>query len=394
MEEIISGKNAKHARGFVTVQLFDEFGHIVQEEKIENDMTSLVTDRMKWRLKQDFYNGHPGSTLTEPLYPLNAVILYTPADSTIYKTAPLYRNIGIPIGWSDKTNYSGTDTFRGTINSVESYTNSNRVHYVFDWPTHAANGTFQNIAWCNISNDTIASVSLKALSSYNYGVIRYQRAIAWVDNYIWTGGYDDANIYKIKPNTNEKVDYITIQGGSPRGLAWDGNYLWYTNNNNNYIYKIDLNTKICTPEFQSPDSASFGIAWAGSILWIVGRNAKKIYKFNPETKTVLGTIEFPTPDIMGIAWDGLFLWATDNSTNTIFKINPNNGTVLGTFSRPGTNSLSGITFDGTYLWVTTEYGRTAEKIDAAIGTITKLPNPVTKTSTNTMKIQYDFIFED
>lgn len=387
MEEIINSKKAKPARGFITVQLFDEFGHIVQEEKTENKMTYLVTNRMKWRLRQDFYNGHPSSTLTEPVYPLNCIILDSSTDATIYDTYPLYRNIGQVIGWSNKTNYSGTDTFRGTINAAESYTNNERVHYVFDWPTHAANGTFQTIAWGNISSNKITGSYISTFSSpdsYPYG-------FTWGGTNLWVGGYFSKKIYKINPNTGEVVNSFTTQISFLKGLAWDGtNYLWAINNSN--IYKMNPNTGEIISSLINPVTSPVGFTCDGTNLWITGYDEHKIYKVNPSTGAIIDLFPTPNSESRGLTWDGTNLWVVDYYGSSIYKLNPNTGGVISSFAQPVT-SPQGIAWDGTNLWVVNQY-YIYKGIDAQIGTITRIPNPVTKTSTNTMKVQYDFIFED
>jgi len=58
-------------------------------------------------------------------------------------------NPGKMIGWANKSTYQGTDTLRGTPNTAESYANNTKIHWVFDWPTNAGNGTFQSIIWGN-----------------------------------------------------------------------------------------------------------------------------------------------------------------------------------------------------------------------------------------------------
>jgi len=392
MEEIINSKKAKPARGFVTVQLFDEFGRILQEEKTENNMTHLVTNRMKWRLRQDFYSGHPSSTLTEPVYPLNCIILDLSTDATIYDTYPLYRNIGQVIGWSDKTNYSGTDTFRGTINAAESYTNNERVHYVFDWPTHAANGTFQTIAWGNISNNTYSGTFINSFASPDSDV----QGLAWDGTNLWFAGDYNDKIYKLNPNTGEVISSFATPDNSPRGLVWDGTYLWLAGSDyyNPKIYKLNPNTGAVISSFTSPDIYPQGLAWDGTNLWVVGDYNDKIYKLNPNTGAVINWFTAPDVDPRGITFEGANLWFAGNNNKKIYKLNPNTGEVISSFATPD-NSPRGLVWDGTYLWLSGNSNKKIYKgIDATIGTITKLPNPVTKTSTNTMKVQYDFIFVD
>jgi len=392
MEEIINSKKAKPARGFVTVQLFDEFGRILQEEKTENKMTHLVTNRMKWRLKQDFYSGHPSSTLTEPAYPLDCIILDSTTDTTIYDT--LLKNIGRIIGWSDKTNYSGTDTFRGTINAAESYTNNERVHYVFDWPTHAANGTFQTIAWGGVSGNAYQGITVSSISIPS----DYISGLAWDGTNLWASDDNNKLIYKLNPSTGEVKSSFSSQTRNIQGLVWDGSNLWIIEiyYSNSIIHKLNPNNGEIVSSFTIPNSNLRGITWDGTNLWVADDGSDRIYKLNPATGEVISSLSSPDGTPRGLAWDGTNLWVAGYFSQKIYKINPNTGEVISSLSSPSV-APRGLTWDGTYLWVSesrTPSSYKIYKVNVAIGTITKLPNPVTKTSTNTMKVQYDFIFED
>lgn len=65
------------------------------------------------------------------------------ADTPYYK--------GELIGYTDKgSSYSGSDILKGTINTAETKLGTEGdgvLHFVFDFPTHVANGSFQSIWW-------------------------------------------------------------------------------------------------------------------------------------------------------------------------------------------------------------------------------------------------------
>ena len=66
---------------------------------------------------------------------------------------------GSVIAWANKsTQYAGTDPLRGTINNAESEltdrTQSGYLKYVFDFPTHAANGNINSIWWAYGGNNS------------------------------------------------------------------------------------------------------------------------------------------------------------------------------------------------------------------------------------------------
>lgn len=73
-------------------------------------------------------------------------------DYTGAESAEHNRIKGNLIGFARRdSDYAGTDIKRGTINRLESNItfdgNQITIHIVFDFPTHAANGTFQSIWW-------------------------------------------------------------------------------------------------------------------------------------------------------------------------------------------------------------------------------------------------------
>lgn len=60
---------------------------------------------------------------------------------------------GVISGWADKSAaYSGSLSKRGTINTAETTLNLPNLHFVFDFPTNAGNGTFQSLYWGHMYN--------------------------------------------------------------------------------------------------------------------------------------------------------------------------------------------------------------------------------------------------
>ena len=184
-------------------------------------------------------------------------------------------NPGKMIGWANKSTYQGTDTQRGTPNTAESYANNTKIHWVFDWPTNAGNGTFQSIIWGN-------------------------QLVPYI-----------GNIFTI--STGISTGYYT----SGFGLTYANDYL-YAISYDGKLYKLTTDgilsgSAISTGISTGTDNSGFGLAYANDYLYAISYDGK-LYTING------GSDHF--------------------------------------FAR------------------------------------TLLPQPVTKTSTNTMKVQYDFIFED
>ena len=386
MEEDIKLNNIKPVRGFATVELFDDFGKKILEEKIENTLTLYEINRIKWRLRQDFFTGHP-TPLAEPIYPLNSIIL-TYTDSINY-SAPMFLNTGAIVGWANKTPYSGADTKRGTINVVESYSTNDYVRWVFDWATHSGNGTFQTIMWGEANNGNymtrvIHSLPCPIVTSYAY-------SLAWDGTNLWyviIFNYTDA-VFRVNPNTGQITSRFDLPVRTT-GIAWDGENLWIADYHTNDIFKLNPNTGIVYKAFNSPAEGVWSLAWDGTYLWESLYDSDMVYKLNPNTGAIISSFAIPFSSAH-IAHDGTNLWLTANGSNMIYKLNPNTGEISCSFSSPISNT--GIAWDGTYLWVIRNDGL-IYKLDITIGTITRLPNQITKTNSNTMKVKYDFVFDE
>ena len=388
MKDVIKLKNTKPVKGFATVELFNESGKKVLEEKSENSLTYLATNHLIWNLKRDFYTGHPSGALGEPYYPIYYLILDSSTDPIIYTSSMLCKNISTIIGWSSKGTYSGSDTLRGTVNPVESYWTNEKVHWVFDFPTHAANGTFQRVVWGSGSN------------IYDYATIRKfshpdssPRGLAWDGTYLWAAGEKQKKIFKIDPITGTVLTSFPIPGNYvPRGLAYDGTYLWLATAEW-ILQKINPATGEVLTTFTGFNAN--GITWDGSYLRVTNHNTNTIDKINSSNGSLISSIPFPSgiTSVSGLAWNGNNLWVEAWSNKTIYRVNPDTGLVLGAMPTLDGNP-KGLTCDNTSLWTTGYNTKNIYKIDAAIGSIARLPNPVTKTNDKTMKVTYEFIFEE
>jgi len=137
-------------QGIATIQLFDaKTGALELEAKTHNIIYQAVYDWLKSYQWDKFCAGAFNKTNTyQGYFNMDNIYLTT---STLPEGTPynLFNYDGKLIGWANKATYSGSDTQRGTPNSAETYTNDEKIHWVFDWPTHAANGTFQTIIWSN-----------------------------------------------------------------------------------------------------------------------------------------------------------------------------------------------------------------------------------------------------
>lgn len=148
IEEHIKYKPMTGYRGRTTIQLFNaETGELEQEVMSENVINN-------WIVKDSFdanFRGQVNQTKTSLFAnPFSYLLL---SNAAVPESADAKELVGNMIAWASRQTYSGSAINRGTLNTAESWY-SNRTtagkttaHLVFDFPTHAANGTIRTIYW-------------------------------------------------------------------------------------------------------------------------------------------------------------------------------------------------------------------------------------------------------
>lgn len=494
-------------KGVITIQLFDEEGNIEREIKTENRITDSIArmafmdyfcHRIRgnpWGRQYEYNDSETGNTTSykDDRY-------YESGGSYSYFTAP-FRHFfltddttpesgferaikGNIIGWADKSRpYAGTSISKGTINLNESIFTESNLHFVFDFPTSVANGTFQKLWWAEMIYDRSTQEILYGLKevSRNFKLDSYKSKV--VDLPVatsYTPGYYSSSIthrfrtfkynnklYAISPNYNtgkvcmavinldteeyEEIDlYTTMELSSTSYRPAD--YLMA--NENNYVYmfyynvsnklhrlNLDDNRKIeinlsdyyynligeKIPEIPSSWYSNIRSNMSSSLmgckngkLYIPVRynngsvnktfilvcnpdeNLTRVALFNlNEATTPAGPLSNNASLLNGYnlklqmrnadTWfvcNGDYTFITDNSFNIIDTsyrnysfgrddvLEDTNGSAIKRYSIPGASSIN----KWQYSWILWE----------PIAAMTLLPSPVTKTPTNTMKIQYDF----
>ena len=148
IEEHIKYKPMTGYRGRTTIQLFNaETGELEQEVMSENVINN-------WIAKDSFdanFRGQVNQTKTSLFAnPFNYLLL---SDAAVPESADAKELVGRMVAWASRDTYSGSAINRGTLNTAESwYSNrttagKTQAHLVFDFPTHAANGTIRTIYW-------------------------------------------------------------------------------------------------------------------------------------------------------------------------------------------------------------------------------------------------------
>ncbi len=261
----------------------------------------------------------------QPHWAANAVVL---TDSTLPED-PANESFmyGKTVGYALKSTYAGTDIWRGTAAPTQIEATPDHVKWVFDWPTHAANGTIGSVGWID-SQQRVESATMPVFTQ----TMTQQKTNATP---AWWTRFTQANPTQAFGNTGNTI-----------------------------IYVLDATTYAQTTTFNvnGQFSAIRGIAWDGtnSFLWVIGDNGsdRRIAAYNASGVLQTGPFTPTSRAYSFLAHDGSNLWSiTDNGSNnyTAWKLSPTDGTDVSnfSFSTPPSNGVSGIAWDKykNLLWV-------------------------------------------
>lgn len=368
-------------KGKVKIELFDELtGEKLEEISGENFISKNV--HRYWMLQmKEIFNGGMGlnKTFKPNINYFNTMFLSAEAYAEDINQVDVLDKI---VGYAN-TEYVGTDTFRGSLNKTESYVNDERFHYVFDFPTQAANDVpIQSIFFSSdLGESGYFRRSSLQMNSFGFGKKKQLEALyplAVDDKYIYTS--KDKKIYITDKNTFELIKEFDVLSGiyDFSAIECANGILYGFYRFDSYgVYRIDLDgtqTLIKTLDFRPGSSARY---YDG-----------KFYILEYGTKNIRVTdMNFNTIDIMSISdryfciYKGHFLHDYENTIRTL------NGDLIGVWDIGTARSLA---TDGTYIYAS--YGDGFKVLDIrTLGSRYLLESPVVKTSTNTMKITYDFI---
>lgn len=377
MKEFIDLSNQFKPKGKIKVELFDDLtGKKVDEIVGENFISKGVRDilfnmamvslftREKYTGGRDYYSD------------INNPFQYMLLTDATHAEAPdsewLIRGNTVGYAYTDGV-YSGGDTRRGSYNAQESFTNREQVHIVVDFPTHAANGTFQSIYF-----------------TYDGNVFKY------------------LNFFD-KPFSLSSVDKLMRYGDKIYVLS------------NDIFYEYDLDFNLVARYDNLYYDANDFVIYNNYIYFVYGSALNSVWRVplsNPEAtrETVVGW----SSNTSGICFDEVnqqFLVYSYGTGNPIRRYNTNwellsedptnlsgaetlvyyNGNIFagnqilesgrGNFRWTGTgHKIRGFVRDNYYV---DNSGYLLPKV--GISSRVLLDSPVTKTSNVTMKITYDFI---
>lgn len=453
-------KPISNMRGRAIVELFDsktggKVYHAETENLINDSVVKLMFLESFYRrliVRGNIENGYI-------IFPFRRIYL-TDYDG-VENASEKYMK-GNTIGWCDKNEpYSGTNTLQGTINLSESYYKPEedgkiKIHFVFDFPTHSCNGTFQTIYWyqgegretlyatnintaggsSTIDSKNTAICSLRSTSYYcsdydNIGYGLYSITISSIYYRTFKSFFlDSCRSNQNGDNYFYKADgsKLTTSDFSINGIAADSNYLYLHYNKNSsidiYTFQKDGtwvgNTSKSASNYKDatgkiPTIQSFevvdGVPYMTVYYSINGVNVNHLLKLNSsygiETDYIIDTPSYAdsswkvsitgkTKEYWVFSDTNGLLHLYDNSLKPIFngvsasKAMPSPDNRKYFFSKYHNYGYCFGVWSGSssYSYYYYAFG------PSLIGAQTLLAAPVTKTPTNTMKIQYDFIIDN
>lgn len=435
MDDLITIEPLK-VKGHVTIQLFDaETGNKVQEESGYNFLTIALNDVLKRLQKSMFSHNIPNNNAS--CINLKTMDYITGAaysgvfqwlvltDSTMAESPSTEKNIpGNIIGYADRNPYSNTDTKRGAINQTESYADDTRAHWVFDFATDRGNGTIGSICFARWNSE---GSFMGKLTLYKKGT-NFARIYAWMaygdDGYLYALNSSN-KLYKLDPNTFTEIASYTLPYAPSmtygQSILIVGGYVYYVYNYNSWLIRFKMSDGTYT---NTGIALSGSLHYDGTYIYVWSYGPANMVRFNPTTMvqfdsknltsvfTTLGVSANSTYEVLTFNNKiyiklyftvGYYLWVCYDYASNTFNLSDTlaiygNADNIGCFNifayngviyMYGGNSSSyynnvQLSFYNIY---TIDYtGFTTMMSRKLLGT------PVTKTSANTMKIIYDFIY--
>jgi hypothetical protein len=396
-------KKAAPVRGFVKLELFDDLtGKKIEEITSENFISKYVYQYWDQLMRKSFiyHEGYQQGALngfsTLLPFPFQTFVLLDynkPADPQNERVA-----LGKLIGYATRATYSGSDTKRGTINLAESFANAEQLHYVFDFPTHAANGTFQSLAWVATSAGNYVTWPYFNVKSFPGGDEIQGRGLAVTDSEIY--------IKEAFASTVRVYDKATFQGGSTQpkrqfniaydnifGLVYAMGFLWSASYSDGKIRKVDpqngTTLATITPNSGTPSRLT-GITFDGVDFWVTGDTS--VYRVGQDGTVKQGFQQVGT-EIMDIAYMPEFnAFIVADGYDSALQVRNRNMELLchfGSYNSPDDDHC--ISYNNGEIWQSNYNDNLWKQTNTGLAARTLLPSPVTKTSMNSMKVTYDFI---
>ncbi len=342
---------------------------------------------------------------------------------------------GNVVGWADTiTPYSGESDTRGTINTGETTSTSVfkfTLHNVVDFPTHAANGTFRSIYMLPYSTQCtpVGFVANRAITDN-------------LDNeYMIPVGGTDTVWYAVNNEGTTLYKYDITNPGSPQQIAQtsvSSKYIYYRTSDNSVFELCNDRIRVYTADLQSHMDRMYSTPMTGSMCYgFIREETAYLVSYNnymmyfrtvrlSDGMTVTENISecnyydnYCTPfGDTRILFGGGIRWLT-NSEYKIYCYNFENNSILNLSDMININIRVNVSYGLSTAATSTNSEQSRNVIanlrqsadDESIVYIggryaaykgcvipyfshVLLPRSITKTSSNTMKIQYDYTVEN
>ena len=232
MKDFVEFSDNFKPEGKVKVELFDDLtGRKVEEIKTNNFIAKGIEYYFKILIANQFTRNKGTGSIEHTVDNLFERMTLTDASHPEQPEKEWYMK-GNEIGWAlTSGTYSGSDEKRGSYNAAESFTTQEQVHIVVDFPTHAANGTFQSIYFTPNDNPRNYGIFRPFELDGLPGVLKVQK----YNNQIWvlhsvTSGTSNYTLRIISRYDEEFNHLETYQ------LPYDKNDFFI---HNNYIYYVE-----------------------------------------------------------------------------------------------------------------------------------------------------------
>lgn len=235
MIESVNLTSKLNAEGKVKVELFDDLtGKKIEEIKTNNFIAKGVEYYFKILMMNQFTRNKGTGSIEHTVDNLFERMTLTDASHPEQPEKEWYMK-GNEIGWAlTSGTYSGSDEKRGSYNTAESFTTQEQVHIVVDFPTHAANGTFQSIYFTPNGNPPNFGIFRPFVLDGLTGVLKVQK----YNNEIWVlhsndtrnrnsvGNFSNRSISRYDDNFNHIETYNLPY--SKYDFYIHNNYIYYT----------------------------------------------------------------------------------------------------------------------------------------------------------------------
>lgn len=426
-------KPNSNIKGKVTISLLDE-NNVVREIYTEN----AIMDITKYTQYLGYVNIGTGN-----FYSMNNWYLQNMSD-TIYllkvddnfEVNPKKCNLNNwekeEIGYCGKHElYSGEDTKKGTYNKAESKIyiddDGNIVyHFVYDFPTHSANGTINAIGFGASSSPSIYGVFKNNETSSNLefvcrnGEVSNQLDVG-VYMYTLKGTNTGFNIYRYNKYNSEKKlikEVITKDTKGYQTYRFNSTKKYivgilFTDKENMIIQKFDLLGELISEETVSITTLNGGTQFIRAILdeeenylYVYDYVRLKVYDVKNNYTELLNMLVYDDDEEVkgGSSYSKyrtihvddnyiMLTYLTTAEAKTRKYLNKKDFSLVQKASRTDSSIYYHIpiVYNNNTTIFSDDYGRgyTGGRI---FTTLTKLPNKIVKSNIHTMKVQYDLIY--